>query len=72
MKEDAIKELVKDTTVEFTRYSAGKFYYKLENLLGQGFEFSVPMKDIEAGAVWAKEPAKKFEKYIRAYLAKLY
>ena len=60
-----LKELVKGTTVSFTRYFDGDLYYKVD---GTDFEFPVPISDIGSATFLATDKGSLFMRYIRKQL----
>jgi len=61
-----VKDLVKDTRVQFTFYRDGNLYYEV---VGKGFEFPVPIKDIGSATFVREDKALLFMRYIRKHLA---
>jgi tRNA nucleotidyltransferase (CCA-adding enzyme) len=70
----AIKDIVKNNTVQFVKYRAGHFYYKVEcyveDPIGgmQTFIFPVPQNDIGDATLEAIDKAIIFMRYIRKAL----
>ncbi len=63
-----IKELVKNNTVRFVHYFDGDLWYEV---VGQDFQFPVPLEDTGTATFLAEDKAILFMRYIRKHIGTL-